>query len=677
MKMDILLKPADLFLSRLSLLQKFLLIVLLYAIPVSYVAYFTLTERFADIEEANSERETVEILQTLSPIMIYMAQERGINHMLRSGSKNAVSKLLQAQTQLDEQLTTARQTIDSASLQDLFARAKQQIPELKFKLRQLRQDKEQPAPVIFERYSQLIAEFQRLIRQTILESDLMTETDHRGAFRIKLLFELIPQLREITGQIRGLGAGAATAGSINAKQTITLTRKLAKLEDLYQQTTFLLDQLNQREKPSAETLRIEGDFKQKYDAFITLTENQLLTTKNININPHSYFTRGTEAISAISEVAQVQTELFSQFLTDKSQQLRHQAWINMSSSSALIIAALVIFLSFYRTTILAVSDISRGVEAIADGDLTVRFKQFSHDEIGLISVHLNRMAEKVGQLVAKVRLSAEQLVSNAQINFEATEATHQQVNGQTQEVEMVATAVNEMAASVQEVSNNVQQTAEASQIADQESLQGKAIVENTIQSISELAEELNRAANSISELQGNVNEITTVLDVIQGIADQTNLLALNAAIEAARAGESGRGFAVVADEVRTLASKTQQSTEEIRQMINKLNESASASVTAIHAGNEQSQKTVEDAQAAGQALSRITESVSHISLMSEQISTASVQQATVAEEINQSIIRVKNLAEQTDATANHSAEVSRELQEIASQLEKLIESFRV
>jgi len=247
---------------------------------------------------------------------------------------------------------------------------------------------------------------------------------------------------------------------------------------------------------------------------------------------------------------------------------------------------LVYFLSLgisnpIKRTVNAMNDIAEG-----EGDLTMRLDENGKDEIAMLAIAFNQFAEKVRKTVSQVAGSTAQLASAAEeldtITRETTEGVLQQQN----ETEQVATAMNEMTATVQEVARHAGEAAAFAQSANQESVSGKNIVSETTSVINKLAAEIEQSANVINELESDSENIGSVLDVIKGIAEQTNLLALNAAIEAARAGEQGRGFAVVADEVRTLASRTQQSTEEIHNMIERLQRNSRQAVEVMQASKE-------------------------------------------------------------------------------------------
>jgi methyl-accepting chemotaxis protein len=178
-------------------------------------------------------------------------------------------------------------------------------------------------------------------------------------------------------------------------------------------------------------------------------------------------------------------------------------------------------------------------------------------------------------------------------------------------------------------------------------------------------------------LKNESESIGTVIDVIRGIAEQTNLLALNAAIEAARAGEQGRGFAVVADEVRTLASRTQQSTQDIQEMVERLQAGAEQAVSVMSNSQVQAKGSVDQAAEADESLHVITDMVSHINDMNTQIASAAEEQSAVAEEINKNINTISEVSVRTAQGANETAAASESMTSLASQLQAVVRRFKV
>ncbi|MCO7554742.1 methyl-accepting chemotaxis protein [Pseudomonas otitidis] len=134
---------------------------------------------------------------------------------------------------------------------------------------------------------------------------------------------------------------------------------------------------------------------------------------------------------------------------------------------------------------------------------------------------------------------------------------------------------------------------------------GTRTVAETVQVVTEIADDLAAVAGQIEGLNQQSEQITNIVQVIRSIADQTNLLALNAAIEAARAGDQGRGFAVVADEVRQLAFRTSQATVEIKTVVQQNQSLARDAVTGMSTTQARAQRGVELANQAGTVINEI------------------------------------------------------------------------
>tara|TARA_B110000467_G_scaffold161465_1_gene182625 strand:- start:26575 stop:28254 length:1680 start_codon:yes stop_codon:yes gene_type:complete len=347
----------------------------------------------------------------------------------------------------------------------------------------------------------------------------------------------------------------------------------------------------------------------------------------------------------------------------------------------LVLIVLVAFISLFVTgritkpiqdTVLALNNISHG-----EGDLTKRLKVYADDEVGQVSISFNHFVEKIQNLVLAIKSSVGDLShSTQQMNVVVT-STNENVAKQKDETMHAATAVHEMAATAEDVAGNASRAAEAAQQADSETASGQIIVEDTIVSISQLSEDVNRATDVINQLSDDAEQIGDVINVIKGIADQTNLLALNAAIEAARAGELGRGFSVVADEVRTLANRTQRSTEEINHMIELLLGRVKEAVGVMNNSSKQGENTVIQAQKASDSLKTITEAVSTITNMNTQIATAAEEQTVVTDEISKNVQQVADIAEDSSIKALELERTSAELMALENRLAAVVNQFKV
>jgi methyl-accepting chemotaxis protein len=349
---------------------------------------------------------------------------------------------------------------------------------------------------------------------------------------------------------------------------------------------------------------------------------------------------------------------------------------------SVVIGALVSLAAFIFLPIVVanqVTQISNRIQNIAegDGDLTIRVPVDTQDELGELATHVNRFMEKLQRIIASVLANANDVSKTAESLLEVSTNSQQAADNQCHAITMVVTAVNELTMAIQEVARNTGNTAQNTREATEITDSGQERIRQAVDQVQQLTVRINETAEFMTYLDGEAKNVTSVIDVIRGVAEQTNLLALNAAIEAARAGEQGRGFAVVADEVRTLASRTQQSTADIQGMLSKLQQGVQRAVDAMSSSSAMTAEAASSATEAGQSLMGIGGAVKGIADMTTQIATAAEEQSSVTAEIDKNLVEINSLAMTNAEGALKTAQESQHLNDLSIQLRQLLSQFRV
>jgi methyl-accepting chemotaxis protein len=372
-------------------------------------------------------------------------------------------------------------------------------------------------------------------------------------------------------------------------------------------------------------------------------------------------------------------QAFNTTVSDSNKATRQALITTLTLSVVAILVIVIISASIVvmitgniNTMLVSLKDIAQG-----NGDLTKRIAQNSTDEIGDLIHWFNLFMDKLHESINEVVKSISPLANVSDDLGTMTTRTSQITEQQSRATDDVTRSVDEMFISVRNVAQNASSAAMAAKEADLEAKAGRAVVTQSVESINDLASEVERAAKVISKLEADTENVGTILDVIKGIAEQTNLLALNAAIEAARAGEQGRGFAVVADEVRTLASRTQDSTQEIQRVIEELQAAAQSAAEVMSHSQVQAKASVEQAAKTDESLATITEKVGSITQMNTEIAAATGEQEKVSNDIKNNVEGIRANAEAAVKNVQEVEAASESLLVISTNLRKITSQFIV
>lgn len=677
-------------LSRLSLIQKFLLISLIFALSLIFAIFKMLSLQNQEIEIASREILGNKYERLIRSVYENIALHRNEmnNYMIGKRDKTTLSRL-------EEEINTLFQNLinyDSQVEDQLYTKS---VDFEKHDSRNLKPDVLlqkwnhllQSIPNITKHESntlhlELLEDLQSLILYITETSELLQDPQINNYYLIHTLYWLLSENLKSIPTINIEYEHFQEDKVINppyAEQEknkihdwlVILEMHLSEIKENIDKIIFY--QKNFENNYDIEK-KLQGPLQElsiAYEKYIQTVEdhlnnNQLGIPPNIPFNDiKNAYVQNFALSSAISEILQ-------KGLENRLSELKKDRWMSVGLTTLIALAAFALGVAVMKSITHPLQQMMKAAIELGDGDLSVRVPVVYDDEVGKVSQAFNKTADSLQDLLKQLQWAGIQLTTST-TEIAAT-AKQQEVTVVEQEstTKQIAVTAREISATTKNFAKTMKEISETAENTSSLATSGK---EGLLQMESTMRQMVEAAANiaaKLSVLNEKASTITNVVTTIAKVADQTNLLSLNAAIEAEKAGEQGRSFAVIAREIRRLADQTANATLDIEKMVNEMVSAVSAGVMGVDKFSDEINTGVSQVTTAGEQLSKIIEQVQQLTGSFESVNEGMQAQFTGAEQINESILQLSETAQQTSESIRQFHKSIEQLNHAAQELQSMV-----
>ncbi|MDR0269331.1 methyl-accepting chemotaxis protein [Paenibacillus sp.] len=661
--LDQLLSPFTAILSRLKYGQKFMLISVLFIIPIIVLLYAWNATQQIQIKFIKGEQAGVEQISEIMPFMLQVQQQRGLINGYLNGNKEAKSAIeakLQEISQYIEHIEAKFRKKNLPQSYEKWVSINKEWIELRDSYESLK------ASDSFIRHSKLVEQIEELIVSSADESELSLDNEINSNYMMRLVVQELPALIENSAFIRGCGNGVLASRTLTDELKIQLLLKESESKTAFVNLNKSLSKIAEsHSNTNVNLVEKGGQAAQNIQNYLVLLDQEIINKQEMNMNPDTFFAQGTVAITTADEVFKLAITELDHIFQKRIDDYTTERNVALLIMVVVFILVFIFYVAFYRSVMDTVSILKRRAESMANGDFSQDIVLNTKDELQLVGAAFNEMQRSMNRVLSinqQISLttfqSSQQLTGISDQSIQSMKRVADSVQkvsdgttSQKRTTVEAASAMNEMAIGITRVAEAASEVASIAVRASENAVIGNQQLIETVDQMESIKKTQTDSAQIVTKLDEHSVRISQIIKSIMEIAKQTKLLALNVNIEAARAGEHGRGFSVVAQEIGKLAEETSSSGKSISDLLIDIRSLVGETVSAMHSIQIETNMGMESIERTKETIDCILSEVKLVSEQIQEVSATTEEMSSGMEEVAASIADVSEISHRTSNEA--------------------------